>query len=1024
MNGSRTTGSPPDDRADASSAAEEQPDERARLERISAEAARARAGSGRLVLIRGGTGTGRSTLLETVVRRESWHGMRVLRARCSREESGTAYAAVAQLLDAELPAAARSVARARPAPGRRRAHRIRAARQGRDSLHGTGLPARLWRLLRSYAARGPVLLAVDDAHLADASSRRWLTQAARMLDQLPVLLVMTERVSYDIDPSPSGMARALPPALVTVCATGPLRPAEVADTVRARFGDATPRGWADECFRATGGNPLLLHALLADLAEVTGPAGPAGPSRPAADAPGGHGTPGGHDAPGGHGAPGGHDAPAGDTSRGPLPGAPCDAPVFPERCADLYPGNFTAAVAWWLECAGPATGTAARTLAELENAGTPELLTPVTGADPDRTAGWAGWAVRQGLLVRAEPGAPPRYPHPLLRDAVLAGWPRERRQAVRRDVAEILYRRGDSAEAVVRHLLSAPAVGADWAANALLEAASNAVREHRPHEAGNFLRRALDEPLTRERRGEVLTELGCLEFNAGRPVGVRHLTEALPLRHHGSGRLRTTVALGTALAGAGDVPAALETLRALGEEHADQPGTARVTQAAGALLAAYDGASWLRVVAGLRHVAAHSPARLDQAERAMLVRYEATAGLVSADEAVARLCSVANVPVDPALSPYVLATVAAVLQWADRNEEADQILGRGLAGHSPSLLHPSLQSMANTRADAAVARGRYEELLADRDAWDISEHGPHGSTNVRAQAMLALIATNRIARAERLSLSITASGSRDSWEWNRFLYARGVLRATLDDHSGALADFMECGRRQSARDVLSPVVTPWRSAAAECLRRMGSTAAAVALAEEEHRLAVVWGTPRTIGRALRVLGTVTGGRRGLKLSRQAVELLRTAPAGACVGPELLAALISLGGRLQAAGDRGKARTVLREAVARAQELHEPRMLELAERALSESGARAVGARRSGADALTESELRIAALAAEGRTNAEIAELLHLARRTVETHLTSAYRKLGIQRRSGLPGALGVPKSFGAPIGKPATEAPG
>ncbi|MGW2749618.1 helix-turn-helix domain-containing protein [Streptomyces sp. NPDC001273] len=64
-----------------------------------------------------------------------------------------------------------------------------------------------------------------------------------------------------------------------------------------------------------------------------------------------------------------------------------------------------------------------------------------------------------------------------------------------------------------------------------------------------------------------------------------------------------------------------------------------------------------------------------------------------------------------------------------------------------------------------------------------------------------------------------------------------------------------------------------------------------------------------------------------------------------------------------------------------------------------------GAPRTGPAALTGSERRIAGLAAEGRTNAEIAASLHLARRTVETHLTAAYRKLGISRRTELPTAL-------------------
>ncbi|MER5577628.1 helix-turn-helix domain-containing protein, partial [Streptomyces massasporeus] len=76
-------------------------------------------------------------------------------------------------------------------------------------------------------------------------------------------------------------------------------------------------------------------------------------------------------------------------------------------------------------------------------------------------------------------------------------------------------------------------------------------------------------------------------------------------------------------------------------------------------------------------------------------------------------------------------------------------------------------------------------------------------------------------------------------------------------------------------------------------------------------------------------------------------------------------------------------------------------------ALREGGARRAATVRTGSGSLTASELRIARLAADGRTNAEIAGLLHLARRTVETHLTSTYKKLGIRRRAELGQALAV-----------------
>jgi DNA-binding CsgD family transcriptional regulator len=61
--------------------------------------------------------------------------------------------------------------------------------------------------------------------------------------------------------------------------------------------------------------------------------------------------------------------------------------------------------------------------------------------------------------------------------------------------------------------------------------------------------------------------------------------------------------------------------------------------------------------------------------------------------------------------------------------------------------------------------------------------------------------------------------------------------------------------------------------------------------------------------------------------------------------------------------------------------------------------------RTGVDALTPSELRVAALAAEGMSNREIAQALFVTLRTVEVHLTHAYRKLDIASREQLPAAL-------------------
>ena len=63
---------------------------------------------------------------------------------------------------------------------------------------------------------------------------------------------------------------------------------------------------------------------------------------------------------------------------------------------------------------------------------------------------------------------------------------------------------------------------------------------------------------------------------------------------------------------------------------------------------------------------------------------------------------------------------------------------------------------------------------------------------------------------------------------------------------------------------------------------------------------------------------------------------------------------------------------------------------------------------AGVGALTASEQRVATLAAEGQTNRDIAQALYVTPKTVEVHLSSAYRKLGIRSRRELAGQLAHP----------------
>ncbi|MEU6733952.1 LuxR family transcriptional regulator [Streptomyces physcomitrii] len=947
-----------------------------------AEAARAHAGTGRLVLLRGATGTGRTAALERATAQAAALGLRVLSVRCSPEDRAAPFSSVRHLL-CGIP-------------------------EFTDSEpSGTGerdTAARLWRTLYTYAEQAPLCVAVDDVHLADPLSHRWFTEAARRVDALPLLLLATERSQYDIAPHPAGLTHTLPPSLVRTLTLHPLGEAAATRLVRDELPSATPQFIAD-CVRAGAGSPLLLRALLEDLREAPGTR-------------------------------------------------------LPESSAALYPGAYPAAVSWWLDSAGKETAEVARALAGIELAAIPAdladpavLLAAASGTDPARVTGWLTAMTRLGPL-RPDDRGRPRWAHPLLRDAVLAGWPAERRLAAGRAAAGEMLRRGDPVEAVARQLLAVTALGEPWALRTLRDAAAVAVREARPADAVRYLRRALDEPLPDALRQRLLTELGSLEYSGSTaPGGIPRLTEALRLPAGSQDRVRTALALGTALADRGEVQPAVRLLHRVAGGLAGHPELARTVQAAVALLSDQDQTVRAEAYRALSDTADRSPSLVGTAGAALLVRYAATAGTSSAREAMGRIRELLTGPADPLAEPFLLGTAAAVAQWADELDEAEALVERGLDGQRPGYLHPMAAALRNVRLDVTAARGDHQRILAEHAArsgpdphgsesagpgpesashgpelpWrgaesarrgseyvqrgpESAQHGPEsarrgseyvqrGPDNADAHAVLALVATGRLGRARRLVDSRLLREAVESWELNRFLYARGVLRSAEGDLPGALHDFLESGRRQSARTVHSPVVTPWRSAAAACQLALGNRPEALALATEELRLARVWDTPRTVGRALRALGRATGGPEGLQLTTEAVELLRSAPDG----NELAAALLDLGIQLLAGGDRPRARAALREAAAHAERLGALHLRTQAADALRETGARRAPSPHTGADSLTAGERRVADLAAQGRTNTEIAELLGLARRTVETHLTSTYRKLGVRGR----GELGV-----------------
>jgi DNA-binding CsgD family transcriptional regulator len=231
--------------------------------------------------------------------------------------------------------------------------------------------------------------------------------------------------------------------------------------------------------------------------------------------------------------------------------------------------------------------------------------------------------------------------------------------------------------------------------------------------------------------------------------------------------------------------------------------------------------------------------------------------------------------------------------------------------------------------------------------------------------------------------------------------SRSALHLAAGRPADALGDATAVGRFAEAAGVCHPVLIPWRSLSARALIALGRPAEASVLAHEELAIAEATEVPSAIGAARRLVALATGGDQMIPLLREAVATLETTPARL----ELARALTDLGAALRRAGHRSDAREPLSRALELAHRLDARLLADTARTELRAAGARPRRAFRTGVDALTPSERRVAELAAAGLTNAEIAAQLFITRKTAEHHLAAVYRKLDIASRRELPAAL-------------------
>jgi len=237
-------------------------------------------------------------------------------------------------------------------------------------------------------------------------------------------------------------------------------------------------------------------------------------------------------------------------------------------------------------------------------------------------------------------------------------------------------------------------------------------------------------------------------------------------------------------------------------------------------------------------------------------------------------------------------------------------------------------------------------------------------------------------------------------------YVRGEVSAWRADPAAAVRHFELAAQCADASGWADPGVRNLLDAAlAEAYVAVGRPKEARRISSWLRGVGERLGRPALTGAAYRIDALAAAQDGGLD---QAAESARAAVAAHEASPlrlELARSLLVLG-RIER---RRKARKQSREALSRARELaaamsHQPLLAEI-ERELPR-----IAAARSGTE-LTATEQRVADLIASGATNRDAAAELFVSVRTVETHVASIYRKLGVRTRAEL-----ARKLAGSPAG--------
>ena len=933
----------------------------AQVAALEALADAARSGGGRLAVIEGSAGMGKTRLLAEARAIGGAAGMRVLVARGGEFEGEFAYGIVRQLFE-PLLASASPVLRAELLSGPAAlvvplfASELDApqdvpAEGSFAILHG------LYWLAANAAFEQPTLLAIDDLHWADAASLQWLVYLTRRLEGVPLLVAAASRPPEGESRDPALVAELIVDPEVVAIRPGPLGPASIAVLARELHGLEPDEAFCIAVEAATGGNPLFVVAML-DAVSREG------------------------------------ISPRGEQA---------------SRLLEIGAQGVSRAVGLRLARLPAEALALIRAASVLGDGAELRQAAELGGVEVGELGVAAAALVRLDLLRREDPL---EFFHPVVRTAVYETLDVVERDAAHRSAAEMLLQAGAPPESAAGQLLRVTPRADPFVVSTLRQAAERSLAEGAAEAAVGYLSRALEEQVDPAVRAEVLVELGLAERRTNGPAAADHLRAGLELLADPTRRCGVALELGRALWFTDRIGDALEVF----EQALDEVDREEDPDLFELLLAELISSAWWN--AQTFPIAEARIAELDldtlhgglgsEILLATMAQYEYRLGLRR--ELTIELARRALAPGNllASGSPAFFYAVM-VLPRSGLLDESVSILDQAVAQARRRGDILNVAYMLMWRGLCQTDRGDLRAAVADlREAIDLSvAHGvlvawPY-SLGFLAHALLeqgdADEATRVIDQGD-VPEQLPLGQLHLAW----FRLYRGHLRIETGSPERGVAELLQVGETVRLIAFDNPSGVPWRRWAAEGLRLLDRNDEARALAEEELALARRWGDAYAIGASLRVLGLVEGGKAGLGRLREAVEVL----AGSEARLEHAHALVDLGAALRRANQRTEARERLGEGVDLARKVGALGLAERANEEIAATGARPRRILQTGLDALTASERRVAQLAADGMSNKEIAQTLFITIKTVEVHLSHAYRKLEINSRTQLDKALLTP----------------